>query len=377
MKKFILSVIALVIIAGVCYWGWNWWQGNRQELPPIGELVEGNGQEVTESSKEGFSLSDMLAGITGKKEETEEQDQGFSLSGLLGNLGLDNQTDSEGLNIKDILGVIEKADIDLGQVVSGITSGDTSALDGLKDKLSSISIEDLQSMGIYNIDEQTVFDSGKEIHTEELSEVNLGYDIHELDLKIGGCVVTLIPTAGADYYLSAKDYGQLQYSVEKQVLTILSAKSSGELQDMTQGEIKIYVPEDLPLRKLKAEVAAGVLNIEEKFIYDTELSVNAGVANMGQLQGHTAKITLNAGEVKMVADLATQLDVKNSMGNMEITLSGKQTDFNYKVSSAMGNVDLGTLDYSGAASGDTVNNGAGKQVNLENSMGNVTITFTE
>ncbi len=399
MKKFILSVIVIVVIAAVGYYGWNWWQGNRQELPPAGELVDNllpeeeqtedgfslsgllgdlTGGEDKEQTEDGFSLSGLLGSLTGGEEKQPGED-GFSLSGLLGSLTGDNGLGeiTGDLNVTDILEVMDKADIDLGQVMQGITSGDSQVLDDLKDKLSSISIDDLQSMGIYNIDDQIAFDSAKEIHTEELNEVNLGYDIHELDLQIGGCTLTIIPTAGADYYLSAKNYGQLQYSVENQVLTILSVKSSGEVQDITDGQIKLYVPEELPLRKLKMDLAAGSFNVGTLFSYNTELNVNAGDADIKLLQGPEATINLNAGEIKMAADISSQMDIHNSMGNFELTLTGKQSDYNYQVSSAMGNVDLGTLDYSGAASGESVDNGASKRVHLENSMGNLTVNFTE
>ena len=65
------------------------------------------------------------------------------------------------------------------------------------------------------------------------------------------------------------------------------------------------------------------------------------------------------------------------MGNMELTLSGKETDHNYEIECAAGNVDIGSFSVSAMAAEKVINNNAVSNFDIECSMGNITIDFED
>ena len=63
------------------------------------------------------------------------------------------------------------------------------------------------------------------------------------------------------------------------------------------------------------------------------------------------------------------------MGNVEMKLEGGEKDFNYRLEGSMGNIDLGRESYSGFSNEVVLNNGADKEMQVECSMGNISIRF--
>ena len=87
-------------------------------------------------------------------------------------------------------------------------------------------------------------------------------------------------------------------------------------------------------------------------------------------------MNLSMGNVSIGQLNVDDADMNVSMGNLEVNLEGGQSDYDYKVSGAMGKILLGDTEYSGAASGEKLDNGTGRTVDVECSIGNVTVGFT-
>ena len=63
------------------------------------------------------------------------------------------------------------------------------------------------------------------------------------------------------------------------------------------------------------------------------------------------------------------------MGNIEMTLEGSEEEFNYKLEGSMGNISVGQDSFSGFSSERNIDNHADKEMEIECSMGNITIDF--
>lgn len=364
MKKLLKGIFMLAVLAVIAYFGWNWWASKNENVPPVDELVNSfiHNQEETQESEGDFSLEDFLA-----QGDTEE---GTSILDFL-NKEEESGNDSA-KNILDLIG-----EVDIQEVLGSITSGDTDALAGLADQLGDVSLEDLQKMGVYDINEQSMFDSSRETYTEEITKTDLGTDISDLQVNVGGSVLKLVESVDEHFYISGKDYGKLQYDVEGNKLILAAAKTSGDAQSIADGEILLYVPAGKVFSQVELELGAGMI-IADKLAADTaRLEVSMGALELNELRAGTADVNLSMGQIKMTADMSGDLEVKNSMGNLELNLKGRQADYDYKISGAMGKILLGDQEYSGAAAGEKLDNGSDKLVDLECSMGNITVSFTE
>ena len=63
------------------------------------------------------------------------------------------------------------------------------------------------------------------------------------------------------------------------------------------------------------------------------------------------------------------------MGNAELYLDGCMEDYNYEIECATGNVEIDDESFSGLAAERVINNDADAVMNIECSMGNVTVGF--
>ena len=63
------------------------------------------------------------------------------------------------------------------------------------------------------------------------------------------------------------------------------------------------------------------------------------------------------------------------MGNITLESDDAKTDYAYEIKSVVGNINLGDKKYSKTSGERTIDNGAGRKISLECSMGNIQVKF--
>lgn len=339
MMKFLKGIIGLVIVVLAVVLVWNWWSGREEESKP---------------------LEDMVGNFT--------DDMDLELP--FGNKGDGNRISWD--QIKGLIG-----EVDVQQAIDAISSGDKNALADLKEQLGDVSLDKLADMGVYNIDEQSVFDSTREIYTSQLPKTDLGAGIASLQANVGGCMLKLVESEDENFYIQAEEYGKLQYFVENGILHLTSSKSGGSIESVTDGEILLYVPAGAVFQNVELELGAGAVTGVILEAQSMTLNIGMGSFEVDTLKANHLETNLSMGQMKATVDVVDSMKLSNAMGNMELTLQGKETDYNYKISGAMGKIMLNNQAYEGAVSSDDINNNATKNVDLECSIGNAAIKFTE
>ena len=65
------------------------------------------------------------------------------------------------------------------------------------------------------------------------------------------------------------------------------------------------------------------------------------------------------------------------MGNVELALEGKQSDHNYHIECAAGNIDIKGYSMAGFLGEKEIDNGADSDYDISCNMGNITVEFEE
>lgn len=349
MLKVIKGILGLVIIAGVMLLAWNWWTGRGGEEKPLGEMV-GNFTDTEEWTDKLFA-GNIFAGDKGNQDDGNK-DSAELLKNLLGEV-----------DVKELLGAVKSGGADMYEII--------------KEQLGDISLDKLAEAGVYDTDEQSCFDDKAPIYTEKIEYTDLGADISSLKLNIGGCVLKMEPSADGQFHLQAEGYGKMQYGIEGEVFNLVSVKSGGSLDDIANGVICIYIPEDTKLHTAEVQLGAGVITGDILRADNMQIKVDMGNFELQELQAATLELQLSMGQIKTLAEVSRQLNVYNSMGNMELMLAGKQEQYNYEISGAMSQIVLGDRTYEGMADSDKIDNNASVSVDVETSMGNTRISFAE
>lgn len=156
----------------------------------------------------------------------------------------------------------------------------------------------------------------------------------------------------------------------------LILETTGRIQDR---EITVSYPKGLRFKKTSIDVAAGTVTMSDEFrTDDLDVSVGAGeFTNAGKIRvANDATITVGTGNVELSELDISNLEVECGIGNVDLDVLGKETDYNYAISCSAGNIDVGDRSYSGLGhERDISNPGASGKINLDCGVGNITVNF--
>ncbi len=123
-----------------------------------------------------------------------------------------------------------------------------------------------------------------------------------------------------------------------------------------EGALILYVPQGMVFDSAEFSVGAASMEIEELHAKELEMEVGAG------------SITADIVE-------AEEMSLTCGMGSIEMTVGGRQEDYNYNLEVGMGRVDLEENEFGGVAMEKNINNNAAKNVDIECGMGSITLDF--
>lgn len=142
--------------------------------------------------------------------------------------------------------------------------------------------------------------------------------------------------------------------------------------------ITIFYPNGKKFSKVDICVGAGSVSVDGDLTAD-ELDIEIGAGEFT----NTASITVNKLDVEVGAGSAdiTELTVKKvdgecGIGSLSMSIKGKEEEYNYKLECGIGEISIGSDDYSGfAREKDITYPGASGEIDLECGIGEIEIAF--
>jgi len=290
----------------------------------------------------------------------------------------------------------------IARVVETVTGGRVNVnFDGFWDWGSRVrdDIEDRLPDVDYDIDDATSFDSHYDILGPDVPKFCLGEAVEKLEVEAGGCIFRTSKSEDASFYVEASDTGRFQAYVEDGTLHVRVTTRTRSWSDWGKWEtceVVLYVPEGVYFSSADIEFGAGIMEFEGLRADRVTLEVGAGQITVDGLTADSLEAEIGMGQMELKgldvksleADIGMgelvargsvdgDVDVSCSMGNVDMEMKGRQEDFNYELTGAMGNIDLGAASYSGLGMSKTIDNGADKNMEVECSAGNITIKFTD
>ena len=144
-------------------------------------------------------------------------------------------------------------------------------------------------------------------------------------------------------------------------------------------KVCISYPEDVKLQELEIEMGAGTVYLNRD-IETEKLSVEMGAGEFESKNPVTAReadLEIGTGSMTFADLSARKTDGECGLGELDLTLTGTQEDYNYDLECGVGNLDVGSDSYSGLGREKTISNkGADRKLDLECGMGNVSVNFS-
>lgn len=245
--------------------------------------------------------------------------------------------------------------------------------------------------------EPVTFVSEYEIAKGDVEKFCPGADIRKLEIEVGGCNFTVLESEDEFLYLEAYNTYKFQSYLKGGTLHIKSESRPGVNWPDSDGcEIILYVPYAYRFEKVEADLGLGYLSFGDLYTDDLSLEVGAGEIDLNRLEAQKTDISVGAGSV-IITDMSVdqldaevgmgsfqaegnineKADIECSMGYVSMYLNAGEDDFNYDLEGSMGNIEIGSMSFSGFAQEKKIENGASKSIDVECSMGDISILFAE
>lgn len=248
----------------------------------------------------------------------------------------------------------------------------------------------------YETGNEVVFDNDHDIRNGNVEKYCPGSNVRKLDIEVGGCHLYTERSEDEFIYLEAENAYKFQGYIEGDTLYVKSVNDS--LTHWNEGgerRIILYLPEGYRFDEVDIAVGAGYLQLDSLYAQEASLEAGAGEISLQDIQVQELDVSIGAGAIDVTGMKITKLDaevgmgtftgegelygdadVECSMGYVEMSLAGNERDFNYSLEGAMGTIDIGSSSFGGLGEEREIDNHANKNINVECSMGNILISFT-
>lgn len=189
--------------------------------------------------------------------------------------------------------------------------------------------------------------------------------VRALRLKAGQADCEIIPCDGSEWKVEGGHLtSRFECKLDDEKLCIDCGSPLLSFMRSSDNAVKLtlYVPQDQILEKVDIEAGVGTVAMEEDgaFLSCDELDLECGV-----------------GEINLCADIREKAKIEGGVGEVCVTLAGKEEDFNYKAQYGIGSVTIDGEEYSGLGGRHKADNGAKKDVKIECGVGEVELMFKE
>lgn len=191
-------------------------------------------------------------------------------------------------------------------------------------------------------------------------------DVDSLELDIGTAECTIIPVDTQEWrvigthlperFRCEQKNGTLKVTCEKGFWEFLNIFSLGR----DNAEIEIWVPSSRTVDKIQIDAGVGDVSMPQGAVRCKKMEVDGGV-----------------GDIQLCVDITKKLEIDGGVGDTEVELTGRQTDFDYDIDNGVGEIVIGDSSYSNLGSEFRLDNHTGKEITIDNGVGDVRVSFTE
>lgn len=262
---------------------------------------------------------------------------------------------------------------------------------------------DIGDFSVGDIDEYEAFEDDFEDDVEEselidFSNESLGSasDIKAIDVSLGAGELFIRESEDDQYRMEADHVYKVQCYIRDSVLHVRGVGVNGNNAGIKKQRIILYVPKGAGLLDTDIELGAGVGKIEGITTEELSVEVGAGELKGNDITAAIANIQVGAGSAELIdcafgeaeyevglgsiyyqGGLNGSVDVNCNMGNVELNLDGLEEDYDYRIDCAMGSVNVGGRQFAGISGEKRIDNGAPNHMEIDCSMGNITVQFEE
>lgn len=224
---------------------------------------------------------------------------------------------------------------------------------------------------VINGEEIGMQDASYEFSTEEVQDMAISLGAGEFEIRKGNVDQIAMELQGV---------GSWDYSVSGGTLS-LDMKSTGGilLGDGPKNVIKcvIEIPQNYNPEQIALDLGAGQVTLSDLEVENLSLSVGAGQIICKNVRSRNADIDVAIGECQFQGEVKEDMEINCATGQVVARLTGREEDYNYELSCALGSIRIGKINLSGFGGSKSMDNDSDRNMTIDCSTGNVEVDFEE
>lgn len=252
-------------------------------------------------------------------------------------------------------------------------------------------MEQLDSGVRFNVENDLDFDREIPVLSGESKQSFTAAEVKKLDAELGALQLNILPSEDQNLHIYTSGSGNYQSYVKEGTLYLKGISGTGIETDLSAGEGGIHFDFDLPACGITLLIPADFYFEEAKLSLGTgtvsgscpwevgrlDIELAAGEIILSGMETEFLNAEVGAGALTYEGSISGEAEVECGMGDVTLQLDDSQTDYNYEVEMAAGNVTIGSESFGGIAGERNINNNAARNIKVECAMGNVEITFAD
>lgn len=200
--------------------------------------------------------------------------------------------------------------------------------------------------------------------------------VESLDLEVEAGDVRIEESDGDQVVVTGKDvYPSFQCRMDGKTLKIEDKNRRYLGAGKKDSLITVEIPKKLEFHEMDLNVTMGSLEVVGFRTKGMEVSCGAGSATLeGNVLGKS-EFQCGMGELIYQGGLEGDASFECGMGSITASLTNSQEEFDYELTCGMGEVQVGDLSIGGIAGEQKTSNGAGRRMEVDCGMGDVTVEF--
>lgn len=217
-------------------------------------------------------------------------------------------------------------------------------------------------------DAEELFDEDFSFQSQDIKRIN--FDLKNVDLTIEE------NDSDDQVRIQIENSGKNDISVKNNSGTLEIKDHRSKIGKTTKNiDVALDIPADLELEDVLVELGVGDVEIEKLLVkYTLNMKLGTGDVEIEQLSSGTLDVSCGVGNLEIEKlMLEGSASIEGGVGDTRIGMLANENDFNYEISTGVGNVRIFDSEFHGLGGAKKISNGSDKEIVIHSGVGDMEI----
>ena len=217
-------------------------------------------------------------------------------------------------------------------------------------------------------DTEELFDEDFSFQSQDIKRIN--FDLKNVDLTIEE------NNSDDQVRIQIENSGKNDISVKNNNGTLEIKDHRSKIGKTTKNiDVALDIPADLELEDVLVELGVGDVEIEKLLVkYTLNMKLGTGDVEIEHLSAGTLDVSCGVGNLEIEKlRLEGSASIEGGVGDTRIGMLANENDFNYEISTGVGDVRIFDSEFRGLGGAKKISNGSDKEIVIHSGVGDMEI----